>query len=70
VSGMFATWQDFAALVIVVAACAYLLWRGWLVVKRRRAGCGACSTCPSSEANGKPLVKLELTSQAEHRAAQ
>jgi hypothetical protein len=56
---MFSNWQDIAALLVVAAAGAYLMWRGWLVLKRRRAGCGACSTCPSGESNGKPLVTIE-----------
>jgi hypothetical protein len=59
---VFTNWQDIAAISIVAVACAYLLWRGWLVLKRRRAGCGACSTCPSSESSEKQFVTLDSRS--------
>ncbi len=61
---MVSNWQDITALFVVVIAAAYLVWRGWLVLRRRRAGCGACSTCPSDESSGKPLVTIELSRHA------
>jgi hypothetical protein len=66
---MLSNWQDIAAISSVAAACAYLFWRGWLVLKRRRAGCGACPTCPSSEPSSKPLVTIDLAPPADRRLA-
>ena len=56
---MFSGWQDIAA-ISIVAAARLSLQRGWFVLRRRRAGCGACPTCPSSEGDGKPLARLSL----------
>jgi hypothetical protein len=52
-------WQDAIALLAAAAAGSYLIWRGWLTVKRKRAGCGGCSTCPSSEGT-KTIVTIDL----------
>jgi FeoB-associated Cys-rich membrane protein len=55
-------WQNLIALALVVAAAAYLGWRGWLVLARRKGGCGACASCPAEQPQtiaGKPLVTLE-----------
>ncbi len=43
--------QDIVAILIAVAAGAFLARRGWLHFTRRKAGaCGACSNCPSNSA--------------------
>jgi hypothetical protein len=52
-------WQDIVALVAVAAAAVYLAARAWMAVMRKRAGCGACATCPAENAGEKPLVSLE-----------
>jgi hypothetical protein len=55
-------WQNSIALVLVVVAAAYLGWRGWLVLARRKGGCGACASCPADQPQmiaGKPLVTLD-----------
>jgi hypothetical protein len=47
--------QEFVALAVVAAAAAYLAYRGWLVLARKRSGgCGGggCSTCPGGEQKG------------------
>jgi len=54
--------QNSIALALVVVAAAYLGWRGWLVLARRKGGCGACPSCPAEQSQsiaGKPLVTLE-----------
>jgi hypothetical protein len=59
-------WQNSIALVLVVLAAAYLGWRGWLVLARRKAGCGACASCPAEQSQtiaGKPLVTLEANTK-------
>jgi hypothetical protein len=57
---MIADWQDFVALGVAAISASYLAWRGWLVVRRKRAGCGGCNDCPSqSHGNEKALVLLE-----------
>jgi hypothetical protein len=52
-------WQDAFALLAATAAGGYLLWRGWLVLRRKRAGCGSCGSCPSSEGT-KTIVTIDL----------
>jgi threonine/homoserine/homoserine lactone efflux protein len=41
--------QDIIAIAILAAACAYLLWRGYRMVRGvktgKKTGCG-CDTCP------------------------
>jgi hypothetical protein len=41
--------QDFLAILIALAAAAFLGYRGWQHFAKRRSGCGACSKCPTSE---------------------
>ncbi len=38
--------QDLLAAGLLVLAVAYLAWRGWAVVRRKKTGCG-CDTCPA-----------------------
>jgi hypothetical protein len=52
-------WQDAIALPAAAAAGAYLLWRGWLALKRKRAGCGGCNSCPATEGT-KKIVTIDL----------
>jgi threonine/homoserine/homoserine lactone efflux protein len=44
--------QDIIALAILVAACAYLLWRGCRMIRGGKTGkksdCG-CDTCPAKK---------------------
>jgi hypothetical protein len=43
--------QDIVAILIVLAAAAFLARRVWQSVANRRSGaCGACSNCPSNDA--------------------
>jgi hypothetical protein len=63
--GPVATVQNLAALIIVLAACAYLAWRGWafFAARKQAAGCGSgCGSCPVSGGaaeSSKPLVMIE-----------
>ncbi len=52
--------QDVVAILIALAAAAFLAHRGWKRLAQRRAGaCGACANCPSSSsANSANLVTL------------
>jgi hypothetical protein len=40
--------QDLIAISIGLMAAAFLVYRGWQTVMKRKAGCGACSNCPAS----------------------
>src|SRR5262249_9625703 len=49
--------QDTLAIMIVLAAAAFLVWRVWQwSVKRRGGACGACSNCPSNPADKSPTL--------------
>jgi hypothetical protein len=50
--------QNVIAGLIVAAALAYLARSGWQAAWRRRAGCGACSTCPAAKADEPAVVSL------------
>src|SRR5262249_12835262 len=51
--------QDILAILIAAAAAAFLAYRGWQRLAARRAGCGACSHCPSnSSLKATPLVTI------------
>jgi hypothetical protein len=52
-------WQDAIALLAATTAGVYLFWRGWLALKRRRASCGGCGTCPASK-DAKAIVTIDL----------
>jgi hypothetical protein len=52
-------WQDAITLAAVAAAAGHLFWRGWLVLKRKRAACGGCGSCPAS-ADKKTIVTIDL----------
>jgi hypothetical protein len=52
-------WQDAITLPAVVVAASYLFWRGWLALKRKRASCGGCASCPASQGE-KTIVSIEL----------
>jgi len=41
--------QDLVAILIALAAAAFLAYRGWQHFAKRRGGCGACSNCPTAE---------------------
>jgi hypothetical protein len=46
---MDAFWQNVVVLVMVLAACAYIVRAGWKVLAGRKAGCATgCATCPAS----------------------
>jgi hypothetical protein len=57
--------QTIAAVTLVLAAAAYLAWRGVCLMKRRRtAGCGsACNDCPSSLEVKPNVVQITKKSQ-------
>jgi hypothetical protein len=48
--------QDILAIVIVLAAAAFLVLRMWQSVTKRRTGCGACSNCPSNSTVDTPSL--------------
>ena len=52
-------WQDIAAAGLVALACGYLGYRAWLVLWKRRGGCGSCSSCPSGDDQKKPIVSID-----------
>jgi hypothetical protein len=52
-------WQNATALLAVAMAAAYLARRAWLAVRRRRAGCGGCQSCPAA-ASTQTIVTIEL----------
>jgi hypothetical protein len=58
-------WQDVAALALVAAATAYVLWH-ILRWRRRKAGgrCGACASC-APRPDRSPLVTLSPPEQRE-----
>lgn len=46
---MDAFWQNVVAIVVVLAACAYIARAAWKVIAGSRGGCASgCSTCPAS----------------------
>ena len=55
--------QDILALVLVAAAAAYVGWRTWLAVFRRRAaGCGSgCGKCAAD--SPKAVMQIEQVGQ-------
>ena len=53
-------WQDATALVAVIAAFGYLARRAWFALARKRSGCGACGTCPSSTSTEKTVGVIDL----------
>jgi hypothetical protein len=55
--------QDFIAILIVIAAAAFLGRRAWLALAGRKAGaCGSCVKCPSNQPK---LVNISDLSHAE-----
>jgi hypothetical protein len=54
--------QDLIAISIAITSVVFLAYRGWLVVMKRKGGCGACSNCPtSSNAASSELVTISPT---------
>ena len=51
--------QDVLAILIALAAAAFLARRFWQSVIKRRAGRGACSNCPSNSA-GQPTGLVSI----------
>jgi hypothetical protein len=53
--------QDLLAILIALAAAAFLARRAWQRLAHRRAGaCGSCAGCPSSGSlKSQPLVPIE-----------
>ncbi|MFO0789544.1 MAG: hypothetical protein U0805_08800 [Pirellulales bacterium] len=50
--------QDSIAILIALAALAFLVRRGWQSLTARRAGkCGACTNCPANAATAS-LVRI------------
>ena len=52
-------WQDIAAAGLVALAGGYLAYRTWLILWKRRGGCGSCSSCPSVDDQKKPIVSID-----------
>jgi nitrate/TMAO reductase-like tetraheme cytochrome c subunit len=49
--------QDILAILIVLAAAAFLAHRMWQSMMKRRSGtCGACSNCPSNSTAKTPSL--------------
>jgi hypothetical protein len=53
--------QDILAILIALAAAAFLVRRAWHSVARRRAGaCGSCANCPSTSSfKSQPLISID-----------
>lgn len=49
-------WQDILAMAVVAVSAGYLAWRGRRALARRKAGCGACASCPSEREPSEPNV--------------
>ncbi len=60
-------WQDIAAAGLVTLAGGYLGYRGWLVIWKRRGGCGSCSSCPSADDQKKPIVSIDSLRDSAHK---
>jgi hypothetical protein len=53
--------QDLVAILIALAAAAFLARRAWQRLASRRAGaCGACAGCSSRSQSRYPLVSISL----------
>ncbi|MEX2139587.1 MAG: hypothetical protein WD894_10020 [Pirellulales bacterium] len=60
-------WQDATALMAVAVAGGYLARRAWLTLWRKRAGCGACGSCPSSSEAQPTIVVINLPAKPQAR---
>jgi hypothetical protein len=62
--------QDILAIMIALAAAAFLVWRMWQAATKRRSGaCGACSNCPSGSAEKTPTL-VSISPMVSHANAQ
>ncbi len=52
-------WQNATALLAAFTAGGYLIRRGWLALRHKRAGCGGCGNCASAAA-AKTFVVIQL----------
>lgn len=54
-------WQQIVVVVAVAAAAMYLGRRAWVMIARKRgAGCGSCSNCPTETTpEGNQMVGIE-----------
>ncbi len=52
--------QQTLTILLAVAASGYLLRRGWLSLRGKGNGCGACSECPVEPSEENMPVRKEL----------
>jgi hypothetical protein len=62
--------QDLLAILIACLAAAFLAYRGWIVVMKRKSGCGACANCPSGSTATQPANLVQLSPMKSHAEAQ
>ena len=59
--------QDALAILIALAAVAFLAWRGWHNIVKRRGVCGTCSHCPTNTLGTTvPLVNISPNKPQTH----
>jgi adhesin HecA-like repeat protein len=51
-------WQNAIVAAVVLGAVAYLARSAWRTLAARKAGCGACSTCPAEKPGAGAIVSL------------
>ncbi|MCH8921824.1 MAG: hypothetical protein IIA67_01610 [Planctomycetes bacterium] len=57
---MNASWQDFAAIGLVIVAGVFLARRLYRFARHRSSGCGSCAACPvDADPKEKTLVSIE-----------
>lgn len=53
--------QNLIVVAIIVAAVGYLAFQGYrLFAAKKKAGCGTCSSCPTSADEKKDVVQIKL----------
>lgn len=60
-------WQNITALAIVATAVVYVARRLWHSLAARRSGCGACASCPATQASkaaARPMVSIDALVQS------
>ncbi len=56
---MLSNWQDLTAALLVTLAAAYIAYRAWQIVWKKRGGCSSCSSCPTADDQKKPIVTID-----------
>ena len=56
---MLNNWQDLTAAGLVVLAAAYVAYRAWQVIWKKRGGCTTCSSCSTADDQNIPIVTID-----------